>query len=141
MQIGEDARILVPAAAFDRRQLELGVLSVGERSTEERHMNSHSALMLNASNLKSCLTYPYAFVQISEIADRHGIEIIRRDLFGTPQAEWPDYLRGVLGESDPGMILVTPFPGGAAFESGDLQPIRSSMSSRATTTTCRLSDP
>ena len=70
-------------------------------------MNSHSALMLNVSNLSSMLTYPYAFVQVSEIADRHDIEIIRRDLFGIPRTEWSDYLQGLLNESDPGMILIT----------------------------------
>ena len=70
-------------------------------------MTSHSALMLNASNLNSMLTYPYAFVQVSEIADRHGIEIARRDLFGIQQAEWPDHLQGLLEENDPGMILIT----------------------------------
>jgi len=70
-------------------------------------MNDHSALMLNASNLESMLTYPYAFVQVSEIADRHGIGITRRDLFGIPQTEWPDHLRGLLDEFDPEMILIT----------------------------------
>ena len=70
-------------------------------------MTSHSALMLNASNLNSNLTYPYAFVQVSEIADRHDIEIIRRELFGIQQADWADYLQGLLDKNDPEMILIT----------------------------------
>ena len=71
-------------------------------------MNTNpSALLLNVSNLKSCLVYPYAFVQVSEIAARHNIEVIRRDLFGIPQTEWSNYLQLLIDDSAPAMILTT----------------------------------
>jgi hypothetical protein len=67
----------------------------------------HHALLLNVGNLKSNLTYPYAFVQLTEIADRFGIEVISRDLFGIPEDEFSEYLTSLLNINNFDAILIT----------------------------------
>jgi len=66
-----------------------------------------TVLLLNASNLITSLTYPYAFVQVSEIADRFDIRVIRRDLFGIPKDQWGEYLQDLLESTRFDMILIT----------------------------------
>ena len=64
-----------------------------------------TVLLLNASNLSYNLAYPYAFVQVSEIADRFNIRAIRRDLFGIKKDQWEDYLRYLLSKTHIDMVL------------------------------------
>ncbi|MFW9994227.1 MAG: hypothetical protein ACFFD4_19440 [Candidatus Odinarchaeota archaeon] len=66
-----------------------------------------NVLLLNASNLKTNLTYPYAFVQVSEIADRCNIRVIRQDLFGIQEEQWEVYLRELLKKESLDMVLIT----------------------------------
>ncbi|UCG01626.1 MAG: hypothetical protein JSW11_18700 [Candidatus Heimdallarchaeota archaeon] len=64
-------------------------------------------LLLNVSNLKSALTYPYAFVQVSEIADRFGIHTVCKDLYGISKDKWEVYLQRLLENKHYDMILIT----------------------------------
>jgi len=64
-------------------------------------------LLLNASNLKTALMYPYAFVQVSEIADRFGIHTVPNDLYGIPGDQWEVYLQKLLQKETFDMILIT----------------------------------
>ncbi len=66
-----------------------------------------TVLLLNASNLKTSLMYPYAFVQVSEIAARHGIRTVRHDLYGILEDHWNTYLRKLLQKDSFDMILIT----------------------------------
>jgi hypothetical protein len=66
-----------------------------------------SILLLNASNLETALMYPYAFVQISEIADRFDIHTVPNDLYGIPQDHWEIYLKKLLRKEPFDMILIT----------------------------------
>ncbi|MCC6555372.1 MAG: radical SAM protein [Polyangiaceae bacterium] len=50
-------------------------------------------LLLNASNYPRVPLYPYAFVQVAEIARRHGLRVASVDLMGVPERA----LRGRLG--------------------------------------------
>ena len=71
-------------------------------------MNPQRAiLLLNASNLKTALTYPYAFVQVSEIADRYGINSVRKDMYGIPEDQWEVYLQRLIQNKPFDMILIT----------------------------------
>ncbi|MCE7735350.1 MAG: hypothetical protein GPJ54_10765 [Candidatus Heimdallarchaeota archaeon] len=62
-------------------------------------------LLLNASNYEENLVYPYAFVQISEIASRYDIKVIRKDLFGIE--DWRIELDQLLRNFDFKMVFVT----------------------------------
>ena len=64
-------------------------------------------LLLNASNLNTTLTYPYAFVQVSEIAARYGIHTVRKDLYGISEDQWEDYLQNLIHKDSFDMILIT----------------------------------
>jgi hypothetical protein len=64
-------------------------------------------LLLNASNLKTAVLYPYAFVQVSEIADRYNIQTIRNDMYGIPGDQWEVYLKKLLQKKPFDMILIT----------------------------------
>ena len=64
-------------------------------------------LLLNASNLKTALLYPYAFVQVSEIADRFGIHTVSTDMYGIPEDQWEVYLKKLLQKTFFDMILIT----------------------------------
>ncbi|MHA2495180.1 MAG: hypothetical protein ACXAEI_06820 [Candidatus Hodarchaeales archaeon] len=66
-----------------------------------------TVLLLNATNLLGILTYPYAFVQVSEIADRFHIRTIRRDLIAIPEDHWDAYLRDLLKKTTIDMVLIT----------------------------------
>lgn len=64
-------------------------------------------LLLNASNLKTSLMYPYAFVQVSEIADRYNICTVLNDMYGIPEDQWEVYLQKLLQKKPFDMILIT----------------------------------
>ncbi|MFX0120832.1 MAG: hypothetical protein ACFE9A_15715 [Candidatus Hodarchaeota archaeon] len=64
-------------------------------------------LLLNASNLKTALVYPYAFVQVSEIADRFNIRTICNDMYGITEKHWEGYLQKLLKNDLFNMILIT----------------------------------
>ncbi len=66
-----------------------------------------TVLLLNASNLKTNLMYPYAFIQVSEIADRFDIHTVCNDLYGISGDQWEVYLRKLLQKESFDMILVT----------------------------------
>ena len=53
-------------------------------------------LLLNSSNLSSSLTFPYAFVQVSEIARRFNIEVVYKDLFSLKKENLENYLKELL---------------------------------------------
>ncbi len=64
-------------------------------------------LLLNTTNHPVRLAYPYAFVQVSEVARRHGIEVARVDLFNVPLAQRADFLRRQLARVRPVMVGLT----------------------------------
>jgi hypothetical protein len=64
-------------------------------------------LLLNASNLNTALTYPYAFIQVSEIAARYGIHTVRKDLYGISEDQWERYLQNLIHKDSFDMILIT----------------------------------
>ena len=66
-----------------------------------------TVLLLNASNLRTALVYPYAFVQISEIADRFDIHTVRNDMYGISGDQWEVNLRNLLKKKPIDMILIT----------------------------------
>ena len=70
-------------------------------------MCSSKALLLNASNMESFPVYPYAFIQVSAVARRAGVELVCKDLLGIPQHDWSATLRRWIHEHTPEMILVT----------------------------------
>jgi len=66
-----------------------------------------NVLLLNGSNLEIFVTYPYAFIQVSEIANRFNISITRLDLIKIPMNQWYIYLQNLLKNSTFDMILIT----------------------------------
>lgn len=66
-----------------------------------------TVLLLNASNLKTALLYPYAFVQVSEIADRFDIHTVRNDMYGISGDQWEVNLQKLLKKTPFDMILIT----------------------------------
>jgi hypothetical protein len=52
--------------------------------------DSADLLLLNASNYPKVAIFPYAFVQVSEVARRHGLRVVVQDLLGIP----PNLLAG-----------------------------------------------
>ncbi|MEV0262360.1 radical SAM protein [Streptomyces sp. NPDC050617] len=63
-------------------------------------------LLLSASNYPALPIYPYAFVQVSAVAARHGLTAARFDLLHTPKASWRAALREVLERTGPRLIGV-----------------------------------
>jgi hypothetical protein len=63
-------------------------------------------LLLNAGNYPGLPIYPYAFVQVSAIARRHGHRVRRLDLLGVERREWHGLLRAALAESNPSIVGV-----------------------------------
>ncbi|WP_275460827.1 B12-binding domain-containing radical SAM protein [Streptomyces noursei] len=61
-------------------------------------------LLLSASNYPALPIYPYAFVQVSAVASRHGFSTARFDLLHTPKASWRTTLREVLERTEPRLI-------------------------------------
>lgn len=64
-------------------------------------------LLLNASNYSGNLVYPYAFVQLSEIALRYGIKVLREDLFGIEVSDWIKFLEERFTKIDFKAIFIT----------------------------------
>ena len=69
--------------------------------------SQRTVLLLNASNLKTSLMYPYAFIQVSEIADRFNIHTVCNDLYWLSEEQWEDYLQKLLQKKPFSMILIT----------------------------------
>lgn len=61
-------------------------------------------LLLNASNYAGLPIYPYAFVQVTAVAGRHGRTVRRLDLLGTPKSEWPAVVGAAVLRSNPRMV-------------------------------------
>lgn len=64
-------------------------------------------LLCNPSNFRGNLVYPYAFVQISEIASRYGIAVIREDLFGIEITNWKKLLAARFSENEFTAVFIT----------------------------------
>lgn len=58
-------------------------------------------LLVNASNYPALPIYPYAFIQVSAVAARHGLTVRRLDLLGHDRAEWPALIGAALERSRP----------------------------------------
>jgi len=69
--------------------------------------SQRTVLLLNSSNLKTVLVYPYAFIQVSEIADRFNIRTVLNDMYGIPEDQWEVYLQKLLQKQPFDMILIT----------------------------------
>lgn len=61
-------------------------------------------LLLNCSNLPWRPIYPYAFVQVSEVAKRFGLNVRRFDMLEINPKLWAPMLRRIIDESQPRMI-------------------------------------
>ncbi|MGE0397481.1 MAG: radical SAM protein [Kofleriaceae bacterium] len=61
-------------------------------------------LLLNATNLPWRPIFPYAFVQVSAVARRHGLSVETIDLLDIPRARLPEFLRSHLEASRPRMV-------------------------------------
>lgn len=64
-------------------------------------------LLLNASNQPDRMVYPYAFVQISAIARRHGLRVARMDVTTVPPTRWRPLIARAIERFDPMLIGVT----------------------------------
>lgn len=64
-------------------------------------------LLLNASNMETFPVFPYAFIQISAIARRAGIEVISKDLLGILPTDWAETAQELVAQHEPAMILIT----------------------------------
>jgi hypothetical protein len=73
-------------------------------STMARSTPSCDLLLLNASNYSKVPIFPYAFVQVSEIARRNGLRVAFHDLLGTPRGEVKSTLERLLREHRPRAI-------------------------------------
>jgi hypothetical protein len=51
--------------------------------------------------------YPYAFIQVSEIADRFNIHTVRNDLYWVFEDQWENFLKKLLQKNPFDMILIT----------------------------------
>jgi hypothetical protein len=63
-------------------------------------------LLLNVSNYPGLPIYPYAFIQVSAVARRHGMTVHRLDLSGMDRRHWPNLLRTTLASVAPRIIGV-----------------------------------
>ena len=63
-------------------------------------------LLLNVSNYPGLPIYPYAFIQVSAVARRHGTSVRRMDLSGVDHRHWPGLLRAALASAAPKIIGV-----------------------------------
>ncbi|MEU9114359.1 radical SAM protein [Streptomyces sp. NPDC048483] len=61
-------------------------------------------LLLSASNYPALPIYPYAFVQVSAVAARHGLTTARLDLLHTPKESWRTTLCETLERTSPRLI-------------------------------------
>ncbi|EDY50372.1 B12-binding domain-containing radical SAM protein [Streptomyces clavuligerus] len=72
--------------------------------TTARARQGADILLLSASNYPALPIYPYAFVQVSAVAARHGRTAARLDLLHTPRESWRTVLRAALERTDPLLI-------------------------------------
>ncbi len=61
-------------------------------------------LLVNASNYPGQPIYPYAFVQVSALARRHGLHVVRHDFLETPESEWFPTLAHLISSCQPRMV-------------------------------------
>ena len=61
-------------------------------------------LLLNASNYPGQPIYPYAFVQVSALARRQGLHVVRHDFLETPASEWLPTLAHLVSSCQPRMV-------------------------------------
>jgi hypothetical protein len=61
-------------------------------------------LLLNASNLPTVPIFPYAFVQVSAIARRFGLNVARFDFLGAPKPRWQSLLADLIRTHRPRMV-------------------------------------
>ena len=64
-------------------------------------------LLLNSSNFKLNLCFPYAFVQVSEIARRYNIDVKSIDLFDIKKEDLEDFLVELIKEKNYNFIGIT----------------------------------
>lgn len=58
-------------------------------------------LLINASNYPALPIYPYAFIQVSAIAARHGLTVRRLDLLGQDRSAWPELIGTAVARFQP----------------------------------------
>lgn len=63
-------------------------------------------LLLNTSNYPRVPLYPYAFIQVAEVARRHGLRVASVDLLGVPEGEWRPRLRALIAAHQPRAVGV-----------------------------------
>src|SRR4051812_44534215 len=61
-------------------------------------------LLFNATNLPWRPIFPYAFVQVSAIARRHGLTVKVVDLLDVPRDRWRVFLKSHIDQHQPRMI-------------------------------------
>lgn len=78
---------------------------LGERGNAIKPRDSTPAetdiLLVNASNYPALPVYPYAFVQVSAIAARHGLTVRRLDLLGHERGRWPVLIGAAVEQARP----------------------------------------
>jgi hypothetical protein len=67
-------------------------------------MKQSDLLLLNCSNLPWRPIYPYAFVQVSEVARRFGLQVSRLDMLEVDPRLWEPMLRRAIEEHQPRMV-------------------------------------
>jgi hypothetical protein len=75
-------------------------------SSAAGHPTTADVLLLSASNYPALPIYPYAFVQVTAVAARHGLTVERLDLLHTPKDRWEELLRRTLQRTRPWLIGV-----------------------------------
>jgi hypothetical protein len=67
-------------------------------------MGQSDLLLLNCSNLPWRPIYPYAFVQVSEVARRFGLQVTRLEMLEVDPRLWEPMLRRAIEEHQPRMV-------------------------------------
>ena len=80
-----------------------------EISADRRHLHDHDRpevdlLLINATNLPWRPIFPYAFVQVSAVARRHGLSVKTVDMLGVPRDRWSTFLAAHLAAARPRMV-------------------------------------
>jgi hypothetical protein len=65
------------------------------------HVRVTDMLLVNASNYPALPVYPYAFIQVTAIAARHGLTVRRLDLLGHDRGEWPELIGAAVARTRP----------------------------------------
>lgn len=65
------------------------------------HVSVTDMLLVNASNYPALPVYPYAFIQVSAIAARHGLSVRRLDLLGHDRGAWPELIGAAVAQAQP----------------------------------------